>query len=151
MAKNKQPIAENNNKINVEIDYEKLADAIVRAQDKADNESNVVSKTLSFMTGSFLRFLSIVGMVIGALLLIGIVYYAFTVLTWLDAVSSATNVFMVIMIILLAVVLFLFSRMLYKSAKAIENEKNKQFVVSVFSGVASFAAVLVALIALFRG
>ncbi len=84
-------------------------------------------------------------------MLIGIVYYAITKLVWLDAVSSITNGFMVIMVILLAFVLFLFSRMLYKSAKAIENEKNKQFVVSVFSGVVSFAAVLVALIALIKG
>ena len=150
MAKNKQP-ANNNKRINVEFDYDKLADAIVRAQERANNESSIVSKTLSFMTGSFLRFLSVVGMLIGACLLIGIVYYAITESVWLDLVSSITNGFMVVMIILLAIALFLFSRLLYKSAKAIENEMNKQFVVSVFSGVASFAAVVVALIALIRG
>ena len=77
MAKNKQP-ANNNKRINVEVDYDKLADAIVRAQERANHESSIVSKTLSFMTGSFLRFLSVVGMLIGACLLIGIVYYAIT-------------------------------------------------------------------------
>ena len=39
---------------------------------------------------------------------------------------------------------------MWKAAKEIEREKDKNFIVSVFSGIVSFAALIVALVALFK-
>ena len=38
-----------------------------------------------------------------------------------------------------------------KSAKEIETEKDRNYIISVFSGIVSFAALIVALVALFKG
>ena len=48
-------------------------------------------------------------------------------------------------------VIFLLSWILWKSAKEIETEKDRNYIISVFSGIVSFAALIVALVALFKG
>jgi hypothetical protein len=39
---------------------------------------------------------------------------------------------------------------MWKSAKEIETEKDRNYIISVFSGIVSFAALIVALVALFK-
>ena len=150
MATNKQP-TNKNNKNNIEIDYDKLAEAMIKAQEKVNSEQSIVSKTFSLISGIFLKLLSIFGMMAGASLIIGLFCYTIQEMVWTSFSVVVSNVFMAIMIVLVALILILFSRMLFNSAKAIETEKNKQFVIAIFSGVASFAAVLVALVALIKG
>ena len=48
-------------------------------------------------------------------------------------------------------VLVLYSFLLWKSAKEVETEKDRNYIISVFSGIVSFAALIVALVALFKG
>ena len=61
------------------------------------------------------------------------------------------NVFSIAFAMALFVVLLLYSFLLWKSAKEIETEKDRNYIISVFSGIVSFAALIVALVALFKG
>ena len=61
------------------------------------------------------------------------------------------NVFSIAFVAALFVVLVLYSFLLWKSAKEIETEKDRNYIISVFSGIVSFAALIVALVALFKG
>ena len=151
MSKNKQPVVNNIGHLNMEIDYDKLADAIVRAQNKTQGDNAIISNTFSFLSSAFLNLLAIIGMVFSVGTLVGVVYYAINYMVWLSFKSYVSNMYVIIMFMLISAVLGLFSWKLGRAAKAIESERDKQFIISVFSGLASFAAVIVALVALIKG
>jgi hypothetical protein len=57
----------------------------------------------------------------------------------------------IIFAFVVTVALALYSMLLWKSAKEIEKENDRNYIISVFSGIVSFAALIVALVALFKG
>ena len=152
--KDKQQVINNIQELNLEIDYDKLAESIVKANSKLDAEANQSKK---FTSGMFsmsvfviLRVIALLGWIIAFALLIGSIN-TFIEMSWNDFSTISGNIFQIIHSITITVLLVLYPLMLWKSAKEIETEKDRNYIISVFSGIVSFAALIVALVALFKG
>ena len=152
--KNKPQVVNNIQELNLEIDYDKLAEAIVKANSQLDAEAN---KSKKFTSGMFsvsvfviLRVIALLGWIIAFALLIGSIN-TFIEMSWNDFSTISGNIFQIIYSITITVLLVLYPLMLWKSAKEIETEKDRNYIISVFSGIVSFAALIVALVALFKG
>ena len=137
-----------------EFDYDKLAEAIVKANNQVEEEAN---KSKKFTSGMFsmlafiiLRLIAFLGWIIAFALLFGSIN-TFAEMSWSTFPAVAENIFQIICMIAIIVLLILFPLMLWKSAKEIETEKDRNYIISVFSGIVSFAALIVALVALFKG
>ena len=155
MAKKKEKpqVINNIQELNLEIDYDKLAESIAKANSKLDAEANQ-SKT--FTSGMFsmsvfviLRVIALLGWIIAFALLLGSIN-TFIEMSWNDFSTISRNIFQIIYSITITVLLVLYPLMLWKSAKEIETEKDRNYIISVFSGIVSFAALIVALVALFK-
>ena len=156
MAKKKEKpqVINNIQELNLEINYDKLAEAIVKANSKLDAEANQSKK---FTSGMFsmsvfviLRVIALLGWIIAFALLIGSIN-TFIEMSWNDFSTISGNIFQIVYSITITVLLVLYPLMLWKSAKEIETEKDRNYIISVFSGIVSFAALIVALVALFKG
>ncbi len=152
--KDKPQVINNIQELNLEIDYDKLADAIVKAQEKADNNANQSKK---FTSGMFsmsvfviLRLAASLGMILSLAIAVSCpeVFGAFA---WSSFGAVIKNVIQIIIQVSLVVLTAFYSLLLWKSAKEIETEKDRNYIISVFSGIVSFAALIVALVALFKG
>ena len=152
--KDKPQIINNIAELNLEIDYDKLAEAIVKAQEKSENEAN---RNKKFTSGTFamiicfaFRGVAILGWLIALATPIAIINMAKS-FVWGEVNAIVSNVFSIAFAVALFVVLVLYSFLLWKSAKEIETEEDRNYIISVFSGIVSFAALIVALVALFKG
>lgn len=152
--KDKPQVINNIGEINLEIDYDKLAESIVKAQEKNENEANGKKK---FTSGTFALIISLafrgvafLGWLIALAMPFAIINTAKS-FVWNEVNVVMGNVFGIAFAVALFVVLVLYSFMLWKSAKEIETEKDRNYIISVFSGIVSFAALIVALVALFKG
>ena len=152
--KDKPQVVNNIQELNLEIDYDKLAEAIVKANSQLDAEAN---KSKKFTSGMFsisvfviLRVIALLGWIVAFTLLIGSIN-TFIEMSWNDFSTISGNIFQIIYSITITVLLVLYPLMLWKSAKEIETEKDRKYIISVFSGIVSFAALIVALVALFKG
>ena len=152
--KNKSQIINHIQEVKLEIDYDKLAEAIVKAQEKSENEAN---KSKKFTSGMFsmlvfvvLRLIACLGWIIAFCLLLGSVNLI-TAMSWEGFSVVAENIFQIVYTVAIVALLVLYPLMLWKSAKEIETEKDRNYIISVFSGIVSFAALIVALVALFKG
>ena len=152
--KDKPQVVNNIQELNLEINYDKLAEAIVKANSQLDAEAN---KSKKFTSGMFsisvfviLRVIALLGWIIAFALLIGSIN-TFIEMPWNDFSTISGNIFQIIYSITITVLLVLYPLMLWKSAKEIETEKDRNYIISVFSGIVSFAALIVALVALFKG
>ena len=152
--KDKPQVINNIGEVNLDIDYDKLADAIVKAQEKADNNANQSKK---FTSGMFsmsvfviLRLAASWGMILSLVIAVSCseVFGAFA---WSSFGAVIKNVIQIIIQVSLVVLTAFYSLLLWKSAKEIETEKDRNYIISVFSGIVSFAALIVALVALFKG
>ena len=151
--KDKPQVINNIKELNLEIDYDKLAEAMIKAQGKSDaattKNKKFTSVTFAFLISLVFRGIAIIGFALTFIMPIAL----------LESVQIKQEGFLGLfhMISLVAVslacmlVLFLLSWILWKSAKEIETEKDRNYIISVFSGIVSFAALIVALVALFKG
>lgn len=129
------------------IDYEKLAEAIVDAQQKAMQSESATSNLFATIISLVFKVISTVGMVFAsALVIIG----GYEIFFKNNTNSLVECILVFLMVFLLSLLLFLLALALWHSAKELESEKDRQFVVAVFSAFASFCAMIVALIALFK-
>lgn len=178
--KRRSIIIKNIESVNMEIDYDKLAEAIAKANDKQNTEiikqgekinlsakekfrifrKGIVqiitckNKTESALTTGF--FAILVSLLFRAVALFGV--FAFIALmVGLDATCDKMiwedwqillNVFTIATTILIGIAILLYSLVIWGSATEIENEKDKNYIVSVFSGIVTFVALIVALLAL---
>ena len=152
--KDKPQVINNIQELNLEIDYDKLAEAIVKANSQLDAEANQSKK---FTSGMFsmsvfviLRVIALLGWIIAFALLLGSINTVIE-MSWNDFSTISGNIFQIIYSITITVLLVLYPLMLWKSAREIEKEKDRNYIISVFSGIVSFAALIVALVALFKG
>ena len=140
--------------INSEIDYDKLAQAIAKAQEKSVNDqlsSRCTSTTFSLIISHSFRAFAIVAFPMA--ILFGI-WLSLVMVNKLLVVGLAKYVAYGIALVvsaLVSYVLGLFAALFWKSAKEIRAEKDKHYIISVFSGLVSFAALIVALVALLKG
>lgn len=152
--KDKPQVINNIGEINLEIDYDKLAQAMIKAQEKSENEDNdekrFMSRTLVMLIAMFFRFVAFVGLMF---LLISPFRIANMVgsFVWNEFVVIVINVLKIGVEIGVVFALAAYSHISFKLAKEIETEKDRNYIVSVFSGIVSLAALIVALVALFKG
>ena len=140
--------------IHNEIDYDKLAEAIVRAQQRTADESQkvgIISCALSDMISLCLRLLSICAFPVS----IGI-----GVCTWKVIANSLPEngwlrIFLYVIDFIvsfgLSFGLGVFAATFWKAATEIKRETDRNYIVAVFAGLVSFAALVVALVALIKG
>ena len=139
--------------VNVEIDYAKLATAIVQAQEKAKTheEEKFTKGTFSLLTSWVLHTIGALGFLI-ALYAFGYgIYHAITVLQWVDGLHVLANIITCLFILTITFCVGVLSFMLFKSGSEIQKSKDKNFIVAVFSALSGFIALIVGLIALFKG
>ena len=149
----RQPI-NNIQNLNLEINYDKLAESIVKAQEKAEES---IQKQKRYTLGTFATPLIVAfyGMsILGWILVVAVpvsVYKAWDTLQWDNFVAGLTNVIALVFLLGIMAIVALYSVLLWKSAKEVEEETDRNYVISMFSGVVSFVALIVALVALVKG
>ena len=152
--KDKPQVINNIQELNLEIDYDKLAEAIVKAQEKSETEANrnkkFTSSVLALIVIFTLRIVSVFGWILVATMPFAIVNMAQS-LIWNEFGNIVSNVFIIVFAISMLIFIGLYSVLLWKSAKEIDSEKDRNYIISIFSGIVSFAALIVALVALFKG
>ena len=159
-----------------ELDYDKLAEAIVKAQEKANpSETETTEKQKASLwrsigrilkgeksrDGRFLSapFLLVISFLYRAIAILGIIFLiiadtasvvAFTKLSW-QGWQIAANILIAVFVVVVSFAIFLYMVIFWGAANDIEHEKDKNYVISVFSGLVSVAALIVAIIALYKG
>lgn len=148
--KNNQTVVNNIESVNVDIDYDKLAEAIVEAQQKANEKYSVSSEMMKLVIVPVLWILA------ALCLFTGIAFFAILV----KEASALTEIlkkqeYIRVLIILVEFFVSMFSIALAFfsgfSAKEMDEEKDRQYVASVFSNIVALVALIVALIALVKG
>ena len=152
--KDKPQVINNIQELNLEIDYDKLAEAIVKTNNKFEAEANKSKKFTSGMFSMFvlviLKLIAFLGWMIAFAFLISSINTVFA-MSWIGFSTILVNVFQIMYSAGIIVVLILYLLLLGKSAKEFSKEKDRNYIISVFSGIVSFAALIVALAALFKG
>ena len=152
--KDKPQVINNIKELNLEIDYEKLAEAMVKVQGNTSNEyakSKYLSAALVSLISTAFKGVAIALLPTIIIMVIAIQNVAITTMQWDGVLSIIGNIAMLAIFALFAFVMGIFANLLWKSAKELENERDRNYIISVFSGIVSFAALIVALVALFKG
>ena len=164
----KPPVVNNIQELNLDIDYDKLAEAIELARkvnNKADNKKDEASKvgfwkkvyyvivnksndsTVS-LTAALSSLMSLFFNMIALLLfLFGVLCLAMIFVV----ISQKSNYHYLIFYMLLAVLMLMLALIMRGIANEIGREKDKNYIIATFSGIVSFVALIVALVALFKG
>lgn len=139
-------------KVNVEIDYDKLAEAIVKAEKKSEDFDDKSVKYLFALqkngTSMLYLALGIMGYIFSGLIVIALIATAFIV-KWSSAINVISNILTFFVIAIADICLFVMSVFLHKSSKEIEKIKDKQLLIALSSSMTSFIALAVAIIAIF--
>lgn len=177
--KRRSTIIKNIESVNMEIDYGKLAEAIVKANNKQNTEltkqeeelnlsakekfrilrKGIIqiikckNKTENALTTGF--FAMLVSFLFRAVAIFGVFAFVALISGLIDTCSGMTwaglqfipNIFTILTTILIGVAILMYSLVIWGSATEIENEKDKNYIISVFSGIVTFVALIVALIA----
>ena len=139
--------------LNLEIDYEKLADAIVMAQEKAssniDKSKKYTSAALAALVSTAFSGVSILGWIftIGVPLYVWSIWHTFQWTGYEYIFSSVITILLYVGLMSVAVV---YSIVLWRAAKEVNTERDRNYIIALFSGVVSFAALIVALVALVK-
>ena len=152
--KDKPQVINNIKELNLEIDYDKLAEAMVKVQGNTSNEyakSKYLSAALVSLISIAFKGVAIALLPTIIIMVIAIQNVAITTMQWDGVLSIIGNIAMLAIFALFAFVMGIFAKLLWKSAKELENERDRNYIISVFSGIVSFAALIVALVALFKG
>ena len=130
----------------VNIDYEKLAEAIVKAQQKAavakkDEHLNGIASAFSYV-------LSIAEAIFAILILISM-FLGIKAMNWSRWEFVLGNIVALALYALLMCVVGFVAYWTWKMAKKLKTEQDRTFTVSVFSSFATLAALAIAAISLF--
>lgn len=135
------------------IDYDKLANAIVRATNESENNKQQGTKALTtamavFMSVLFAALCVVMGVIVIATVIAFIEFMGKE--TW---VHLATDIKVSLNIVIWSIVIAMFVTAVIMALSAIEiwREKDRNFIISAFSGVVGFAALVVAIIAFLKG
>lgn len=177
--KDKKQTINNIQQLNIEIDYEKLGETIKNAisndreekvdtsklqkatlkdwftvikliiTNKADTKGKMTPVLLSMIVGVFFNVLSVLFALGGvASLVLGIA----GIIDLIIVPELISEYIIYIIVGFPTSLLFLiFALLLRASANEFDKEKDRNYIISVFSGIVSFAALIVALVALFKG
>ena len=166
--------------INNDIDYDKLAKAIVDANVQKNNEEDNESKSkekLTFrgffkliyyivfnkkqsngtMTSGLLS--GLIALAFNGLALLGLIVFVCGIFDVANIIKSCvwtsdsiTNkVATISLMVAFVIIVGMFSLIFRAAANEMAKEKDRDYVVAVFSGIVSFAALIIALVALLKG
>ena len=169
----KTPVINNINHLNLEIDYDKLAEAIVKAQEQAKAKAieapeegkesllRSIARILKGKKSSDGRFLSapfavIISAVYRTIAIIGLIALFVLAVALVRSLTSVVwqgwaiigNIAMIVLGIALLFSMFLYLIVFWGAANDVEQEKDKNYVINVFTGLVSLAALIVAIFAL---
>lgn len=117
---------------------------------KADTNGKMVTETLCMITAFIFNLFALAL----ALFAVSCIYGAakqFAQMAWQTMDEIIGNFFQMVITIGAAAIFALLALMMRGSANEVGRQKNKNYIFSVFSGMVSFTALIVALIALCRG
>ena len=80
----------------------------------------------------------------------GAIYTKWDTFIWDSFLGCFSSIVTLLVFLEIIIMVALYSVLLWKAAKEIEKETDRNYVVSMFSGVVSFAALIVALVALVK-
>lgn len=147
--KNKKATTVNNiDTVNIEIDYEKLGEAIAKAQQKASEKYSVSREMMKFIiVPAFWIFAGASGLISLCLLVIFISSIGEVFDGSEDWVAEAIVWAFEFVLLLFSIALTI---LLICTAKEIDEEKDRHYIATVFSNTVSFVALIIALVALFQ-
>lgn len=150
--KDRKTVVNNIQELNLEIDYDKLADAIVKANKKIVEEeaSDPAAKVFSSISSDMLKATASACLLAAVLLTLRVISTCFS-LEWNTSQQILGYIIAMIPLALGVVVIVVFCIKVLRFSKVIENVKDKNYTISIFSALVSFAALIVALVALFKG
>lgn len=126
-----------------EINYDKLAKAIVSALNEKDNEKKsetTISRGLAALCSIVFKLLSLLSL----FMTIGFIAIPFI------EVSTFEFTFPKIMLLIILITLFaVIAIFLWKASVEIENEKDKNYIISIFSSMVCVAAMVIAAVGLY--
>ena len=118
--------------------------------DKANTNGTMTSAAFAAITSIVFKIIACLGFWIVAAG-IWVLYTQVKGMTWADICLILKNMYAIMMLVMLLLIVFLYSVIMWGSSNEIKREQDKNYIVSVFSGVVSFAALIVALVALVKG
>lgn len=172
MRKNRRNVIINN--YNNDIDYDKLAQAIIKTQNQHIEGEDIPEEKVGFLKGIWLilsnkkdtngvftmslfsmftsllfKVIAIIGFVLGPAIIV------VTICSTVESIKAGNNIFFTILtaIAFIAVSIFMivFMVIVWGASNEIDKEKDRNYVISVFSGIVSLVALIVAIIALLKG
>ena len=147
MGKNKERQRKQSQVPTVPLDYERLAKCIAKAiAEENDKRANVHSVTREWMKFIISPIFWLI-IILTAVLSVAFFIAAFNTLNTINA----TTILQSMVSFMLALIFLSIAIMAFFADREFEKEKDKHFVVSVFSGMISLVALIVALVALFMG
>lgn len=145
--KNNQTVVNNIESVNLDIDTKKLAQAIVDAQQKANEQYSVSREMMKFVIFPVLCILAFVSGVI-SIAFWGILFTSAKEL-W-NAENWLIGVVTFLIIVFIALFTLILTFFLALTAKEIDKENDRNYISSMFSNVVAIVALIVALIALVK-
>lgn len=117
---------------------------------KVDTNGSMTVGTFALLTAMTLKIVAFIGF---ALFCFGGYYVVVSTLDWEwnNTARIASNIFALVLIVMILLFVGGYSVIIWGASNEVEKEKDKNFVVSVFSGLVSFAALIVALVTLVKG
>ena len=166
--KDKPQVINNIQELNLEIDYDKLAEAIVKAQEKSKeenkpkgeigcwkaigeiilNKEDKNGKQTAFVLAEIMAYIFNFAAIVGVIFSVGILVSIF-MLEW--NISLWSIVVQAIMIAILLLMSFSTALIFRGIANEIKAENDRNYITTLFFGFTSLASLIVALVALFKG
>lgn len=179
--------AKENTQVRIEIDYDKLAESIAKAQEivkekeqikekefqeleekekkigfwkaikffrklhkgEIDTKGEATPMVMPMFTSLMAKFFSTIFELVSILLFIGVVLFAILEMSW-GLNQIIPNVAELLIVLFVDSILFVISFMMRVVGNDIEKTKDKHYVLSVFSALAGFGALIVSIIALIK-
>lgn len=151
--KEKPQVINNIQELNLEIDYDKLAEAIKKANESSTEKQNsYISAVLAYWITLFFKGFSILCWIISLSTFSETCRVYCNQEKWVSVDASiGANIFSIVILFSIIAALIVYGVILWRASEEIAKEKNKNFVIAVFSAMVSFAALIVSLVALFKG
>ena len=145
--KNNTTVVNNIDSVNLEIDYDKLAEAIVKARKKENEQYSVSREMMKFVITPVFWILTFVTGFISVAFWGVLITSANDMLNDENWLAGAITLLIVFFIAFFSLALTFF---LGATAKEIDNENDRNYISSMFSNVVAIVALIVALIALVK-
>lgn len=156
MAKKKERKIFNIDEVNIEIDYDKLAEAIVKANEKQTNQYSVSREWMKFIIYPVFWGTAIVTAIVALSCVVYGCINAFSVfkdmsIVQADPVGFVTKFSIGLVIFCIGLFVASVSFATAMTAKEIDNEKDRNYVAAMFSNVVALVALIISLVALLKG